>query len=138
PKTPPCAKSSKARSATRRRRPKTWRAVNASGLSGELILCARLQPCGLSRVLPACLRLRFTPIGLPSLAGGLSNRAPMKFIRLLVFFASLLSRIAARATDNELTAAEKSACWQLLFDGRTFNGWRGYRMKTMPETGWEI
>eukprot|EP01035_Chromulina_nebulosa_P006032 gene6033-8171_t len=33
---------------------------------------------------------------------------------------------ALRAADNELTPAEKSAGWSLLFDGRTLAGWRGY------------
>lgn len=42
------------------------------------------------------------------------------------------------AAENQLTAAEKSAGWTLLFDGRSFSGWRGYRQKVVPETGWEI
>jgi hypothetical protein len=42
------------------------------------------------------------------------------------------------APPNTLTEAEKAAGWQLLFDGRSFDGWRGYRRDAMPETGWEI
>jgi hypothetical protein len=38
---------------------------------------------------------------------------------------------------NTLTAKEKAAGWRLLFDGKTTNGWRGYRQKTMPE-GWQV
>ncbi len=41
------------------------------------------------------------------------------------------------AADNQLTAAEKSAGWELLFDGQSFKGWRGYKKAAMPEVGWE-
>jgi hypothetical protein len=39
-------------------------------------------------------------------------------------------------TMNALTPAEQAAGWRLLFDGRTTNGWRGYRQQTMPG-GWK-
>ena len=44
------------------------------------------------------------------------------------------------AADNQLTAAEKAAGWQLLFDGKSFEGWRAYRAKEKAATfaGWEI
>jgi len=38
---------------------------------------------------------------------------------------------------NTLTAAEQAAGWRLLFDGRTTNGWRGYKTTTMPN-GWHV
>ncbi|MFN0243445.1 MAG: family 16 glycoside hydrolase [Planctomycetota bacterium] len=38
--------------------------------------------------------------------------------------------------QNVLTAAERDAGWRLLFDGRTTNGWRGFRQTAMP-AGWE-
>ncbi|MEZ5757090.1 MAG: DUF1080 domain-containing protein [Emcibacteraceae bacterium] len=42
------------------------------------------------------------------------------------------------AADNELSAQEKAAGWQLLFDGKDINAhWRGYRMKDAP-TKWII
>src|SRR5437764_1086928 len=46
--------------------------------------------------------------------------------------------VAATAAENSLTPAEKSAGWQLLFDGHSFDGWRGYRETGMPAEGWEI
>jgi hypothetical protein len=65
----------------------------------------------------------------------------MKFSALLVSLAAplaLLIAVPASAADNTLTAQEKSAGWQLLFDGSTFNGWRGYRLKGVPPVGWNI
>jgi hypothetical protein len=38
---------------------------------------------------------------------------------------------------NTLTDAERKAGWKLLFDGKTTQGWRGYKMQTMPP-GWTV
>ena len=43
----------------------------------------------------------------------------------------------ATTTMNMLSAAEQAAGWQLLFDGRTTDGWRGYKKTTMP-AGWQV
>ena len=54
-------------------------------------------------------------------------------------FAAVSSR-AAWADDcklNTLTDAEKQAGWKLLFDGKTFDGWRNYRKEGVSE-GWKI
>jgi hypothetical protein len=40
--------------------------------------------------------------------------------------------------DNTLTDKEKEEGWMLLFDGETFDGWRGYNMEAFPDTGWSI
>jgi hypothetical protein len=47
--------------------------------------------------------------------------------------------LAARADDtlNTLTEQEKSAGWKLLFDGKTTEGWRAYKGKSMPDK-WHI
>lgn len=39
--------------------------------------------------------------------------------------------------DNELTQLEKNLGWQLLFNGKNFDGWRQYNGKTMPPN-WTI
>lgn len=39
--------------------------------------------------------------------------------------------------NNTLTDAEKAAGWRLLFDGKTTNGWRGYRSQSVP-SGWHV
>lgn len=49
--------------------------------------------------------------------------------------------LQAAATDtapNTLTPTEQAAGWQLLFDGQSLDGWRGYRRDTLPEAGWEV
>ncbi len=38
--------------------------------------------------------------------------------------------------DNTLTEEEKKAGWKLLFDGKTTDGWRGYKMEKIPP-GWQ-
>jgi Domain of Unknown Function (DUF1080) len=38
---------------------------------------------------------------------------------------------------NQLTRAEKAAGWRPLFDGKTFNGWRGFHSDKVP-AGWAI
>ncbi len=38
---------------------------------------------------------------------------------------------------NTLSAEERAAGWRLLFDGATTDGWRGYRLDSMP-SGWQV
>lgn len=40
--------------------------------------------------------------------------------------------------DNQLSAAERRTGWQLLFDGKTTNGWRGAYQNQFPATGWKV
>ncbi len=42
------------------------------------------------------------------------------------------------ATHNTLSAEEAAAGWQLLFDGTTTQGWRGYNRETFPTRGWRV
>jgi hypothetical protein len=39
---------------------------------------------------------------------------------------------------NALTAQEKAQGWRLLFDGRTFDGWRALGLDRVPERHWVI
>ena len=45
---------------------------------------------------------------------------------------------AADANPNTLTETEQAAGWQLLFDGETTAGWRGYNREEFPDTGWAV
>jgi hypothetical protein len=42
------------------------------------------------------------------------------------------------AAPNTLSSAEQAAGWRLLFDGRTFAGWRGLGYDSVPTTHWKI
>jgi hypothetical protein len=42
------------------------------------------------------------------------------------------------AAPNTLSTAEKEAGWRLLFDGKTTQGWRGYRKQEFPKQGWVV
>lgn len=59
----------------------------------------------------------------------------MQMKTLLLLVAACL---AASAADNTLTPAEKQAGFQLLFDGRTFNGWRNPAGENPPGDAWVI
>src|SRR4051812_33573991 len=61
-----------------------------------------------------------------------------------VLAAHSLSAAAARAGAqsktgvNQLTRTERSAGWRLLFDGRTFAGWRGLDHSPVPTSHWKV
>jgi hypothetical protein len=68
----------------------------------------------------------------------MADPIPTRANRRDIDFPAALSTREGRTVPNELTREEKAAGWELLFDGRTFKGWRGYRLKGMPVFGWEI
>lgn len=41
-------------------------------------------------------------------------------------------------TNNQLSIDEKNNGWELLWDGKTTDGWRGGKLDEFPENGWEI
>ncbi len=53
-------------------------------------------------------------------------------------FAFFLTLTGQGQTANSLTAAERKAGWQLLFDGKTTSGWRGAYAETFPTRGWKV
>ena len=59
------------------------------------------------------------------------------FILNLALLCSLLPAMAAESS-NTLTAAEKSAGWRMLWDGKTSDGWRKPKSDSFPSKGWEI
>ena len=62
----------------------------------------------------------------------------MNFRTPFVAFALICAASPLFAADpNSLTAAEQSAGWKLLFDGKTLNGWRGYKTEAIG-AGWKV
>ncbi len=53
------------------------------------------------------------------------------FAAIIMLFGSIAVTFAQ--TPNKLTSKEKQNGWQLLFDGKTFDGW-----KKLADTGWVI
>jgi len=43
-----------------------------------------------------------------------------------------------KSENNQLTKAEKDAGWELLFDGKTFKGWRGLGRDTVETDYWRV
>ncbi len=40
--------------------------------------------------------------------------------------------------DNTITKEERSAGWELLWDGKSTKGWRGAKLETFPASGWDM
>ncbi len=55
----------------------------------------------------------------------------------LVLVLVLLAPARDGEQNNRLSQQEKEAGWRLLFDGKTTQGWRGYKMNEMPP-GWKV
>ena len=58
----------------------------------------------------------------------------MKTVTTVVLLSALLA--APRQENNTLTEQEKKDGWKLLFDGKSTDGWRGYKMEKIPP-GWK-
>jgi Family of unknown function (DUF6807)/3-keto-disaccharide hydrolase len=51
---------------------------------------------------------------------------------------SVIAGQTAASSTNQLTAQEKKDGWTLLFDGKTLNGWRGYKRPDATTTRWKV
>ena len=56
-------------------------------------------------------------------------------IAVTIGFAALAT--VAHAADNQLSRAERKAGWILLFDGKTTEGWRGFK-QAGADLGWRV
>lgn len=59
----------------------------------------------------------------------------MKSLIFVIGFSLLLA--SCHSGKMKLSEAEKAAGWKFLFNGKTFDGWRGFRKDTVPD-GWII
>lgn len=59
------------------------------------------------------------------------------FARLMIIVAICGGQCVAQVVSNGLTAAERRAGWELLFDGQTTAGWRNYQADDVGE-GWVV
>jgi hypothetical protein len=54
-----------------------------------------------------------------------------------IALALIVAADGGAAVENALTDVEKKEGWELLFDGKTLDSWRGYQMQTIP-AGWKV
>jgi len=60
-------------------------------------------------------------------------------VRIAFTVASVATIVASTlGAQNSLTAAERAQGWRLLFDGKTFKGWRGLGYDSVPSAHWKI
>jgi hypothetical protein len=69
---------------------------------------------------------------------GLMNTCYLKGYHWTLALLLASSTLLSAAPANQLTEAEKSAGWKLLFDGTTTQGWRTFKKPSFPEKGWVV
>ncbi len=62
---------------------------------------------------------------------------PKIIVGMLVVMVLGVSNIAHGEDHNSLTDEERNAGWRLLFDGKSTDGWRGYRSEAVPGS-WKV
>jgi len=55
-----------------------------------------------------------------------------------IFALTLSAFCAEEPAANQLSAKEKKEGWKLLFDGKSFAGWRNYKKSEAPKIGWVV
>ncbi len=62
----------------------------------------------------------------------------MNLLLLSLVLVGSMARLVAAPADNALSESEQKDGWRLLFDGKSFQGWRGYSQPGFPQRGWSI
>ena len=65
-------------------------------------------------------------------------RASLTLVSFVIAAGASLASAQVGAGSNALTAAERAAGWRLLFDGKTFKGWKGLGYDSVPTAHWKI
>lgn len=60
------------------------------------------------------------------------------FVKLIIAALILTSAPSAFAQQNTLSKKEIKDGWQLLFNGKNFEGWRGVNQVDFPKIGWKV
>ena len=55
----------------------------------------------------------------------------------LILTSAAIGTLVAASDPNTLTAQQKKDGWKLLFDGKTLDGWRGWKQQGPPD-GWKV
>jgi hypothetical protein len=66
-----------------------------------------------------------------------SNPKSLPWLAVAVLVSGGVDGATAQERHNTLTVAERDAGWQLLFDGRTTDGWRSFRQSDAPDA-WKV
>jgi hypothetical protein len=64
----------------------------------------------------------------------------MRFLTTLILATLMFPLLACAQTPspNTLTQQERDNGWELLFDGESTDGWRGYNSDAFPDRGWSV
>jgi len=65
-------------------------------------------------------------------------RASLTLVSFVIAAGASLASAQVGAGPNALTAAERASGWRLLFDGKTFKGWKGLGYDSVPTAHWKI
>ena len=64
-------------------------------------------------------------------------RTPLNLLTVAAMLLSSSAALEAGHQPNRLTESQRRSGWKLLFDGKTTQGWRNYRKKTIG-AGWKV
>lgn len=62
----------------------------------------------------------------------------MRLPNLIINILLILISFSEVFSQNELSSKEQQEGWQLLFNGKNFEGWRGAYKEHFPDSGWAI